>query len=144
MTITPFADFRAPARATALPLKFDAFGLPVTAAAVDGIGGRFEVDVRAPVGLLFTPFVRQWRFVQRYARERPLKRSGLGPQYAVRRISVGGRTFRKVPMWFSTGKQSKFGSNVAAGLLGNDLLSHFSVTLDYRDRLVILSPQPHL
>jgi hypothetical protein len=52
---------------------------------------------------------------------------------------VGGRTFRNLPMWFSTGNEGKFASKTAAGLLGNDLLSHFTVTFDYRDRIIILS-----
>jgi hypothetical protein len=139
IAFTALAGFRVPAGVLALPIDFDAYGLPKIPAAVDGVRGEFEVDVRAPQGLLFTPFARRAAFLRRYGRERPLKRSGLGVQYAVRSVSVGGRTFRNLPMWFSTGNEGKFASKTAAGLLGNDLLSHFTVTFDYRDRIIILS-----
>lgn len=88
----------------------------------DGIAGRFEIDVRAPVSMLFSPFVRQHHIVEDGAH----------------RMTVGRFTVRSAAVRLSGATAGKFASTEVAGLIGNDVLSRFVVTLDYQRRAVYL------
>jgi hypothetical protein len=134
----PLDDFAAPQSATSLRLTFDRFMMPTVPASADGFPGRFELDVRAPTSMLFTPFVERNRFDTRYAAHPVLKRSATGTQYALSTVSIGPFTVHEARAWLSTASQGKFASSAVDGLIGNDILEHFVVTLDYRARMVYL------
>jgi hypothetical protein len=122
ITLIPFRTVASPLDPHALAMRVDAYEMPTVAAAVDGIAGRFEIDVRAPHSMLFTPFVREHAF-----REEEAHRIGLG-RYVVRDSTVR----------LSRASQGKFASAGVAGLIGNDVLSKFIVTLDYHRNVVLV------
>jgi len=136
ITFTPFSRFRAPSGAIALKFAFDRYRLPVVDASVDDLAGRFEIDVRAPYGMLFTPFVRRGDFARRYSASTPVRRSGTRLEYRVSQLTVGAYHLHDIPTWFSTDTGGKFATSEVAGLLGNDALSKFNVTLNYHTSTV--------
>lgn len=138
IAFVPFKDFSPPPKAAAFPMFIDAFGVPAIRAAAEGYSGSFEIDVRAPVSMLFTPFVKRDGFEGRYAQRPVLKTSQFGNQYALSNFSIGAFTVRDSPTWFSKAAQGKFASDKLAGLLGNAVLSNFTVTFDYATQTIYL------
>lgn len=121
IVLVPF-DAPDPARdAQSFPLRIDGFGMPTIAASVDGAHGQFEIDVRAPFSLLFTPFVRKHQF------------RGVGHT-----VTLGRYTVHDSAMRLSQASAGKFASAEVAGLIGNDVLSGFVVTFDYHRQTLYL------
>lgn len=136
LTLIAPEDFRPPRSATPIALRLDSYGLPVAPASVDGIPGLFEIDVRAPSSMLFRPFLERAGLGRRYAKTPVVRRSGMRVAHAVRSVRLQGVTVRSVPFWFSADTSGKFASGEVAGLLGNDVLSHFELTFDFPHRSV--------
>jgi hypothetical protein len=128
------AAFRPRSDEVRLPLAFDSYGLPVVHATLDGISAPFELDVRAPTSMLFRPFLERTGLSRFYAAAPVMRRSGTLVAHAVRTVNVAGFQLRDVPFWFSTATHGKFANPTVAGLLGNDVLSHFVLTLDFSHR----------
>lgn len=113
LTLVPVEAFSPARDARRLPLTFDTYGLPVVQAAVNGIAGAFELDVRAPHSMLFSPFLERTKLPQQ-----PMN------------VRVGGYEVRDAAFMFSSATSGKFADPALAGLLGNNVLSQFVVTLD--------------
>lgn len=128
MTLIPPGDFRAP-RVSALPLQIDTFGVPAIPAAVNGVHGLFELDVRAPSSMLFTPFARSLGY-------RPAKTS----KQIIDSVSIGSYRRTNVPVWISTATRGKFAARSPLGLIGNDVLAAYVITLDYAARKAYVEP----
>lgn len=131
LTLTPLGAFTPPPNALKLPLTFDEYGLPVIAATIDGKPARFELDVRAPSSLLFTPFLKTSGIGKKYASAPIAKQSGTRVAHDIATISIAGQPVHHVTAWFSTDTSGKFASASVAGLLGNNFWSKFDLTLDY-------------
>ncbi len=140
ITLTPFAQATPPPGAVALALRIDEFSMPVIAASADGHPGAFELDVRASSSMVFKPFAQRSGLSARYAGAPILKNSENGVQHTLASFVLGPYSVRNVPTWFSSATKGKFASDSNAGLLGNNVLSHFVVTLNYRRRIVYISP----
>jgi hypothetical protein len=140
MTLTPFSQFRPAPHAVSLKFRLDSYRLPVVGARVDGIPGEFEVDVRARAGMLFAPFVRRGDFTRRYAGARPVRSSAARNEYRVSQLAIGPFVLHESLMWFSADTKGKFATGEVAGLLGNNALSKFILTLNYRTSRVYLQP----
>ena len=138
LALIPFSQFTAPRGAAALRLRFDPFGMPVIDARVDHAPGRFELDLRAPTTMLFKPFADERDFTRRYASAPVLKRAGTSVQHSLSQIELGPYAVKDVPTWFSADTSGKFAQRTIGGLLGNNVLSHFVITLDYRRGIVYL------
>jgi hypothetical protein len=130
LTLVPAAGFKAPAGALRLPLKMDAYGLPLVQASVDGIAGSFEVDVRAPTSMLFRPFIERSGLDGAYAQTPIVKQSTAMTAHAIRTVRLGTFDVHDEAFWFSTETSGKFANPGVAGLLGNNVLAHFVLTLD--------------
>jgi hypothetical protein len=141
LTLTSPQQFRAPAGSKAFPLRYDAAGLPLLPAVVDGIRGDFELDVRAATSMLFTRFLDQTGLRNKYAHAPIAKQSATLTAHAIGRTQVSGISIRAVPFWFATDQTGKFAGGTVAGLLGNNVLSHFVVTIDVPHRTVYLTSE---
>ena len=119
LTLTPATVFRAPPAARALPLTFDSYQMPVAQAEVDGVAAPLEIDVRAGTSMLFSPFVA---------------RTKLDRTRVVHTVKIAGYTLQDVRITSSMATSGKFASSEVAGLLGNNLLSRFALTLDFQHR----------
>lgn len=139
LTLIPPAHFAAPRGVEPLPLRSDSSGMPVVAAAVDGTTALFELDVRAPTSMLFTPFLDRTGLGRAYA-STPVVKKSMFAAHAVRRVQISGVELHGVPFWFSTASNGKFAAGDVAGLLGNNVLSHFVVTLDVPHRRAYFTP----
>jgi hypothetical protein len=126
MSLIPPSDFKPP-RTEGLLLRIDNFGVPFIPAAVNGVSGPFELDVRAPVSMLFTPFAQSL---------------GLRvPQTSKRRIDsvrLGRYTQANVLVWISNATDGKFAASKPLGLIGNDILAKYVLTIDYADGVAYL------
>lgn len=139
LTLTPAARFHAPAGAKALALEYDSSGMPAITAAVDGRLVLLELDIRAPTSMLFSPFLQSSGLRSSYAETPVVKQSGTLVAHAVRSLHVGGAELHDVTFWFSTASSGKFAASDVAGLLGNNVLAHFVVTLDVPHRRAYLA-----
>jgi len=114
-----------PPNARGLPLSVDAFGVPAVPAAVNGVRGTFELDVRAPTSMLFTPFVRSLGLsVSQMSKRR------------VESIAFAGYEKSDTLVWISNASDGKFAAAAPLGLLGNDVLGAYVITIDYSRRMV--------
>jgi len=131
LTLMDPSNFNAP-DAKRLPLSVDSFGVPTIPATVNDVPGTFELDVRAPSSMLFTPFARSLGFRV--------------PQTAKRRVDsivIGGYRQKDVAVWISSADGGKFAAREPLGLLGNDVLAAYVITIDYSRATVYVSPGAH-
>lgn len=138
LSLTPFAQALTPRNAVTLALSIDEFGMPVIPASADGHAGNFELDVRAPTSMLFKAFAERSGLSARYAGAPVLKTGENRVQHELARVALGPYVVQNIATWFSSETQGKFASQVSAGLLGNNVLSHFIVTMNYRRREVYI------
>ena len=113
LTLVPVETFSPPRDARPLPLSFDTYGLPVVHAEVDGVAAALELDVRAPRSMLFSPFLERTKL----------------PHDSMN-VRIVGYDVPNVAFLFSSATSGKFADSAVAGLLGNNVLSQFVVTLD--------------
>lgn len=134
LSLTPLDGFVYTGKGVALPFTIRTEdNIPLVHAAVDGIDGLFQYDVRAPATLfLFAPFIES---------------SGLGKRYpagsqTVASLTVAGTTLKDVTTRFGTVRTGKFGTSAEAGLLGYGVLSKFTTTIDYAHKVIYFEPLP--
>ncbi len=137
-TLIPATSFQPPRGAQPLPVSSDSAEMPAIAGTVDGRSGLFELDVRAPTSMLFTPFLERTGLRDAYAATPVVKTSATLVAHAIRSVRIGGTELHDVPFWFSTASSGKFAAGDVAGLFGNNVLSHFVVTIDLPHRVVYL------
>jgi hypothetical protein len=140
ITLTEPDAFRPSRDARRLPLTFDSYGLPVVQCTVDGFTASFELDVRAPTSMLFRPFLSRTGLDRSYAATPIVRESSFSVAHSVRAVRIGGFELQSMAFWFSTATSGKFANASLAGLLGNNVLSHFQLTLNIPDRSAYLVP----
>jgi Aspartyl protease len=143
LTLTPASQFSPPPDAAALPFDIDETGMPIVTAMVDGVEGRFKVDVRAPTSMLYKTFADKAGLSATYAGSPVLKRAAYGVQHAVHSIEIGSLNVQNPVVWFSNETSGQFASSTVAGLIGNNVLSHCILQLDYARKRVYVGA-PHL
>jgi hypothetical protein len=136
LTLTPASQFSAPRDAAALPFEVDETGMPIVTAMVDGVEGRFKVDVRAPTSMLYKTFADKAGLSATYTGAPVLKRAAYGVQHAVHSIQIGSLNVQNPAAWFSNETSGQFASSTVAGLIGNNVLSHCILELDYARKRV--------
>jgi hypothetical protein len=126
-----------------VPLQFDGY-LPVVDGAVDGMTGRFVLDIGARSSLILTgPFVDGHHLRERYALTAPTVNGwgAGGPIRAqvgrVHRLTFGGVAVSDVVTRFSVQRAGALTSTTLAGLIGPDVLSQFVDWFDYSRRRLI-------
>jgi predicted aspartyl protease len=141
LTITEPDSFAPPPGAEALeaPLAHNIFTLP---AAVDGAAGTFYLDTGANSSLLHASFADSARLVDgRRTLEMAIRGTGGEERAALCRfdsLRLGGFTIPSPVLAITRGTG---GINALAnvdGVIGNDVLERFAVTLDYRGQRVFL------
>jgi hypothetical protein len=130
LTLIPPAQFQPPRGAQPLTIGTDSSGMPAVAAAIDGKPALFELDLRAPRSMLFAPYLQRTGLRCSHENSR-------GP-YAVPTLKISGTEVQGAAFRCSTASSGKFAASDVAGLLGNNILSHFVVTLDLPHRRAYL------
>lgn len=150
LTLTEPGAFRAPERATRLPLRF-VEGLPLVAATVDGRHGEFAVEpaTRGPL-TLHGGFVRQHGLLEQRAHgHETVVGWGLGGPvrgYATRvaEFEWDGWRAPQVVAFLQTADRADVGARAVAGTIGGALLARFTVSFDAVGRALLLEPNAAL
>jgi hypothetical protein len=145
LTLADPKRFKAPAGADSLPLTFDN-NLPAVEGVVEGIPGKFRLDTGANDALtLFTPFVEEHKLRDRYPnRIESLTGKGVGgflygDLVRVGSLKLGGAELTGVISELSRQKDGIFTQKGVAGNIGAEVLSRFTVTLDYPSKKLYLA-----
>lgn len=134
--------FAAPAGVEHVPLVLES-GLPyadasVAIAAQAPLSGKFLVDVGANTGVtVYAAFLKRGRMLQ-------TQRSALEPGGSARivradALQLGSTRLREPIVELASDAGVRVGADPAAGLLGNEVLSRFHVTMDYSRREMLLA-----
>ena len=139
------ADFDARSAGTAVPFTFDG-RMPQVAGSLDGLAGRFDIDTGSRDALsINSPFVKAHQsLLQTYA---PTARTVVG-------WGAGGAAYGRLArahefrmgdvavmcpvVELSTEAEGTDAEASVAGVIGNEILSRFTVTFDYPKQLVYL------
>jgi hypothetical protein len=122
LTLTPMTGSPgAPTGATQRFTLQEDDDIPLVRAAIDGVPGLVQFDVRAPAALILF--------------RHP---AGTG---TVQRLELGGIVLHDVPARFTDAQAGKFSSRTEAGLVGSRVLSQFVTTLNYRAQTIRFEPQ---
>jgi hypothetical protein len=145
LTLHDPAKFEHAGGGTAVPMTL-AGGMPVVPMTVDGIEGRFRVDVGSSSTVdLHAPFVKRNGLEQRVARRVAVTGGGFGGTFVnhmvrLERLAIGPYGWDEPLLSFSSATEGAFASEDYAGNIGNRLLERFKVTLDYERRQMWLAP----
>ena len=115
------------------------------------MSGRFYFDTGAGLNLLLSEdFVRDSSVLNPRKRRKPVvtQAEGLGGRMTmrlttVREIRIGRYKFRDVPTFLFDDEYNVTSYPFLGGLVGNDLIRRFNVTLNYRRREIHLLPNSH-
>jgi hypothetical protein len=118
--------------------------IPVVAASLDGVAGKFGVDTGARSSLLlYGPFCAQYHLQEKYqAKLEGVTGWGIGGPVRsllarAGTLQLGDVTVRDLVIRLSAQKTGLTTSSAMAGLIGPDVLSQFDVTFDYsRSRII--------
>jgi predicted aspartyl protease len=134
-------SFVPPSGAAAIdaPLVHNIFTLP---ASLDGARGTFFLDTGANSSLLYGSFVDSTG-IARGRRTLPIAIRGAGgeEEAALCRfdsLTIGGDVLARPVFAIMRGGKGIGALKNLAGIIGNDILEHFNVTLDYRKQRVLL------
>lgn len=149
LTFVDSSDFAYSGHGAVVPLVLNKHGNGAFfGAKVDGIEGRFQLDTGNEKGLfLNSAFVDKHHLTQRlHATLRGYNGKGLGgdePEAWIVRLhtfEVGGVTLRDPVVFMQTGKDAVL--QELAGNAGQSVLTHFTVTIDCRHRVMYLDKLP--
>jgi Aspartyl protease len=146
------ASYAPPAGAITVPFELQE-DLPIVHVTIDAgtgpIDARLMVDTGASQFVdLNRPFVEAHKLVEAVpdaaARQRPAAIGTPAPflNGTAKRVVIGGVPFDRPRLGLS---QATSGSSARAerdGIIGNDLLRHFTVTVDYRRKILVLQKTP--
>jgi hypothetical protein len=140
-------DFTPPGNAIILPFEFYEQSTPLVGGSVEGVRGRFIVDLGDRSSLtLFGPF---WRALHLDAAMAPSldALTGYGVGGPIRGLVVRARIFRfgdaqvgNIVARLSLQKSGGFADPNIAGSIGTGVLKHFHVTFDYAHKRIVLVP----
>ena len=136
LTICSPAAFVPPA-VPALPITMSA-NVPTVAASVDGVSGSFQLDTGSGSGVtLTTPFVDRKRLRDRYPnRIETITGMGIGGALRadlvrIKEFTLGSTSVEGAIGELSRQKNGSFSDSRYDGNIGYEVLSRFTVTLDY-------------
>ena len=146
------AAYTPPAGATTVPFELQD-DLPVVHVTIDAGAGpldaRLMVDTAASAFIdLNRPFVEAHKLVEAMpdaaAADRPAALGGTAPFLygTARRVAFAGATFDRPRIGLSRATTGSSSRSERDGIIGNAVLEHFVMTVDYRRRLLVLQPPP--
>ncbi len=149
VTATDYDAFAAPSEphTLALPIRVGNQG-PETDVTVDGhLGERFEIDTGASGGLVIADiFTRRYPGITRGFRDtgRAMRLAGVGGVftaglYAVPQVGLGGATFEDLSALVIPSDRL-YARGGFDGVVGPQLLQYFTVTTDYAESTIYLTP----
>jgi clan AA aspartic protease (TIGR02281 family) len=134
-----------PAEGTVLPMTVMG-KLPVIDADLDGVRGRFMIDTGDSGSLeVNSPFVKRNHLRNKYTPHLDMVTGvGIGGEdrssvVRIPSLKVGALTIKKAIGNLSLQKEGGFSRSDIAGAFGYDVLSRFRITLDYKNKKVILA-----
>ncbi|MEO7715302.1 MAG: aspartyl protease family protein [Capsulimonas sp.] len=134
-----------PTEGTALPMALTG-NVPGIDADLDGKRGRFQIDTGDSGSVdVNTPFVKRHGLREKYhPRLDVVTGVGVGGEdrssvVRVPSMKVGPLTIKSAIVNLSMQTQGAFSTSDVAGTLGYDILSRFKITLDYKNKKVILA-----
>lgn len=121
---------------------------PASLRLADGtsLPSRLLVDTGSNQGLTLTsPFVRRHRLIERFPSRRATASAGIGgivtsTLVTLSSLSIGEAHFRQPDAALSRETTGLHASDSFDGILGADLLRHFTVVVDYPGRRIFLRP----
>jgi hypothetical protein len=146
------AAYTPPAGAVLVPFDLQD-DLPIVHAVVDAGTGPLDARLMVDTGAsqfvdLNRPFVDAHRLLQAIPdaalTQRPAGLGGTAPVvYGTgRRVILGGVTFDRPRLGMSQARAGSSSRSERDGIIGNDLLRQFLVTVDYRRRTLVLEKRP--
>jgi predicted aspartyl protease len=150
ITLIDPASYSPPPAAVRIPFELQD-DLPIVRATIDAGNGPVEARLMVDTGAsqfidLNRPFVDAHRLVEAMpdaaAIARPAALGSPAPfLYGTgRRVVFGDRTFDRPRIGLSRATSGSSSRSQRDGIIGNDLLRHFTVTFDYQHRVVVLEP----
>ncbi len=134
-TLTPSANFTAPAGIRAIPFTYAERGIPAIRASVEGATGRFEVDSGNNGDVILTrEFAQRHGVARRYANRRIAEYQGVGGRVTAQRVrlermTVDANTMHSVAATISDSSLLKH--DRLDGNIGYGILRQVVITLDY-------------
>jgi hypothetical protein len=130
-------EYDGPGRTVDAPLKGNHFHLPVT---VEEYPGEWALDIGAGGGSFFYPFAKEHGFLERKGVEGLA--AGAGGYFKIRAsefetVELGGFTLTDQVVSMPLQEGGVLGRTDGEGLLGNSILRHFVLYLDYGNQQVI-------
>jgi hypothetical protein len=137
-----------PAGAVLVPFELQE-NLPIVRVTVDAGSGPLEARLMVDTGAgtfidLNRPFVDAHRLAETMpgatSKDRPAAIGGTAPFLygTARRVTFGGTTFDRPRIGLSRAQSGSSSRSERDGIIGNDLLRHFVVTVDYRRSALVL------
>jgi hypothetical protein len=144
LQILPAADFDPASAGTTVPFTYDG-RMPQIAGSLDGLTGRFDIDTGSrDVLSINAPFVKADRLLDHYDHTARTV-TGWGAGGATYGVIARAREFRvgdvAIPcplLALSTQTEGTDAERSVAGVIGNAMLSRFTVTFDYARQFVYL------
>lgn len=141
------ASYQSPAGAITLPLEL-MDDLPIVHATIDAGGGPIDARLMLDTGAsqfveLNRPFVEAHKLIELMPDAAPSNRqAGIGTPAAFlvgkAKVIFGGRAFDAARVGLSRAASGSSSRSDKDGIIGNDLLRNFLVTIDYGRRVVVL------
>ena len=141
------ASYQAPQGSVTLPLEL-LENLPIVHVTIDAGGGAIDARLMLDTGAsqfveLNRPFVDEHRLVESMPDAAAADRqAGIGTPapflIGKARVVFGGRPFEAARVGLSRATSGSSSRNDKDGIVGNDLLRNFLVTIDYRRRALVL------
>lgn len=110
---------------------------------------RFIFDTGAGLCMLLSEdYVTDSMVLKKKRRRYPTQAEGLGGKKTmditvIKSVQIGNYKFRKVPVYIFSDDFNVTSYPLLGGLLGNDLLRRFNVTLNYPEQSIHLKPNTH-
>lgn len=110
---------------------------------------RFIFDTGAGLCMLLSEdYVTDSMVLRKKRRRYPTQAEGLGGKKTmditvIKSVQIGNYKFRKVPVYIFSDDFNVTSYPLLGGLLGNDLLRRFNVTLNYPEQSIHLKPNTH-
>ena len=152
LTLHEPARFKKPVAASVIPITLKENHPYVTARATlaggKPIAGQYVIDTGSNMALLFSSgFAQDHRVVEAMPRTLQVRLGGVGgptmcPQGRFARLELGPYTLPGPVATIQQGGAGRVSLPDAAGNIGGDILSHFTVTFDYAHKQMFLAPGP--
>lgn len=143
------STFAPPTGIAAVPFELAQHALPIVRAQAGQQNGRFELDSgNNSVAVVTDDFARESGIAERYPNGPASAYAGVGGtvithQVRIGAIELGGYTVHQVAADVSPAQGTVIGKDGVDGTFGYDLLSRFTVTIDYLHSNAYFAPRAH-